>query len=249
MILLASIFAAVFLKQKNKLDKLNSLKDNFFSVVAHDLRNPVNSIQNIAGVLSSDYDEINEKDKAELTSILQKSANMLTSLISNLFTWSTFQQGINNYNPEKFNISLSLKDTTDVLKHNASDKDIKLEYTAASDLYITADKKMIDSVVLNLITNAIKFSPSNSVIKISVYKEGSFAEILVADNGVGISEETQKLLFKFDKKIISRGTGGEKGSGLGLLICKEFVEKNKGTIRFESEVGKGSKFFVRLPLA
>ena len=100
---------------------------------------------------------------------------------------------------------------------------------------------MIDSVILNLITNAIKFSPSKSTIKVSIYEKDSFAEFLVEDNGTGIPEEIQNSLFRFESKISSRGTGGEKGSGLGLLICKEFVEKNNGSIRFESEIGKGNQ--------
>jgi signal transduction histidine kinase/Flp pilus assembly protein TadD len=249
LIILVSVFAVTFRRQKNKLDRLNTLKDKFFSIVAHDLRNPINSIQNISEALTADYDELDEKDKSELTGILQKSSRMLTELISNLFTWSTFQQGMMSYNPEKFNITSTLKETAEILKHSAADKKIELKNLDSPDLYVFADKQMTDSIIINLISNAIKFSNSNSLVTLSVKENDSQAVILIEDNGIGIPDNIKESLFKFDSSVSSRGTEGEKGTGLGLLICKEFVEMNKGKIWFESEVDAGSKFYVSLPLA
>jgi signal transduction histidine kinase len=225
------------------------LKDKFFSIVAHDLRNPVNSVQNISDALANDYDEINDSDKAELAGILQKSANKLTDLISNLFTWSTFQQGIISYSPTNFNVTKSLNENIEILKRSAADKHVVLNHAANSDLDIFADKKMVDSIIVNLITNAIKFSSPDSIVTISAREKDSLAEILIEDSGTGIPEDIQASLFKIDETKSLPGTDGEKGTGLGLLICKEFVEINNGNIWFESEVGVGSKFFVSFPLA
>jgi signal transduction histidine kinase len=249
LIILISIFAFIFLKQKNKLNKLNSLKDKFFSVVAHDIRNPVSTILSISDELVEDFDEISNQEKEQLISILQKSTIMLNELISNLFAWSSFQRGFISFNPENFDVNKISADTVEILNLNASEKKIILNYAGTPGLVVNADKKMVESVLMNLINNAVKFTPQEGAISVSVKKIESFAEILVEDNGVGIPVDVQKSLFKIETSKSSNGTEGEKGTGLGLLICKEFVEINKGKIWVESEPGIGSRFFVRFPLA
>ncbi len=236
-------------KTEQALKVSNDTKDKFFSIIAHDLKNPFNAILGFTDILLEEHKEYDDKEREQVIKFVQSSANSAFKLLENLLTWSRSQSGEINYSPEKNHLKILLFETMSNLQAQADKKEIQvLDKTSENDI-IFADRNMIATIFRNLISNAIKFTNKSGTIVISSEKQqnSNFVEISVADTGVGIPKDTIKGLFRIDKNTSTQGTEDETGTGLGLILCKEFIEKHGGEIWVESEVGKGSVFKFTIP--
>jgi PAS domain S-box-containing protein len=234
-------------QQKEKLDELNATKDKFFSILAHDLKNPFTSLYSLSQVLDENYSNLDEEDKLIALKRIHHSAELIYNLLENLLTWSKSQRGFIDYSPIEFDLSLQIQENINLHRIPAEKKGVQLR-TNVKDTYIAfADRQMINTVIRNLVNNAVKFTESGKIIEVNVRKENTFLEIEVKDQGVGISPENLEKIFRIDVKYKTIGTSGEKGTGLGLILCHEFVQKNFGAIWCESEIGKGTSFFFTIP--
>jgi two-component system, sensor histidine kinase and response regulator len=234
-------------ESEKKLREANATKDKFFSIIAHDLRNPIGNFSNMLDLLIDDQYDLSEDKKHKILKNIKFSAEQTFSLLENLLNWSRSQQKTIKYNPEQYNINDMIEDTISLFTISAENKSIYFVADLKERYIACFDYSTINTVFRNLVSNAIKFTKENGTIKIIVNNFDNYLEIIIEDNGIGISEEKLKMLFKMDENVTSRGTKGEPGSGLGLILCKEFIEKNNGEIRVESELGKGTKFIFTLP--
>jgi len=235
--------------QRDELIKLNASKDKFLSILAHDIRNPLSSIFSISDILVSDYYSLTDNEKKVFTKDIHTLSENLFEIINTLLTWSTSQGGILAYSPKSFLFAKLCSKSMSTLQTVAKQKDITLVNNADESLCVMADENMIYSVLQNLLNNAIKFSFPGSEIRIETRQIDGHASVSVIDSGIGLSPESQAKLFQYDKHFLSKGTAGEAGTGLGLILCKDFAEKNGGTIRVESELNKGSTFVFTVPVA
>lgn len=237
------------LKESEKnLMEINATKDKFFSIISHDLRNPFASIVSFSRILKRDILNMSKEDLSELALELDKSVLKIDNLLENLLQWSRTQTGKIKYRPEYLALHEIVKDNLNLFKNNARDKNISLVDDVADDLAIWADRNMTDTVIRNLLSNALKYTETGGEIIISGRLANHKVEVSVSDNGVGMSEESQRKIFRTDTLHSTYGTMDEKGSGLGLLLCKEFVEKQGGSISFTSKLGQGSEFTFTLPV-
>ncbi len=237
------------LKQKNtELEKLNATKDKFFSIIAHDLKSPFNSLMGFSEMLSLHAESKSYSEIMEYSGIIHNSTRKLYSLVDTLLQWSRTQLGTTEYKPQRLEIGIVSSNIVSILKINAEEKDIVISVDIDNTLIGWADKDLYSAVLRNLISNAIKFSRVGSVITVSAKTRKQFIEVAVSDTGVGITKENLAKIFKIDKNISTKGTFNEKGTGLGLVLCKEFVEINRGTIWAESKLEKGSTFKFTVPL-
>ncbi len=236
------------IKLKNEeLTNLNATKDKFFSIIAHDLKSPFNSIIGFSNLLIR---QIEEKDYASIeryAGIIQNSSQQAMDLLMNLLEWSRSQTGRIVYTPEKINFSTSIDEVTELFFALAQQKSITIYKTIPDSISIYADKAMISTILRNLISNAIKFTNVGGEISISAEQILNDLVVSVSDNGVGMDESAIGKLFRIDETHTTLGTENEKGTGLGLLLCKEFIEKHGGKIWVESFPGKGSKFHFSIP--
>lgn len=231
-----------------RLIGLNAAKDKFFSIIAHDLKGPFNSIIGFSDLL---LDRIREEDYEEIekyATIIQNSSRRAMDLIMNLMEWSRSQTGRLDFNPENIDIVALIKTIAQLLNDSAQQKSIVLYTEMPGKTMVFVDKAMMGTVLRNLISNAIKFTNPGGEIVISVNQTSEKVIVTVADNGVGIRADAINKLFVIEKSYSTIGTKDEKGTGLGLILCKEFIEKHGGTIWVESEFGKGSKFHFTIPL-
>jgi PAS domain S-box-containing protein len=236
------------LKNTDDLKTINAAKDKFFSIISHDLRTPFNSLLGITEFISQSYDDMSPKEIKESVTNIYMSSQKVYNLILNLFEWTRIQTGRFDVEQTKLDIRDDIEEIIHLYKDSAELKNISLLHDSSEEIFAHADKYMFETVLRNLITNAIKFTQRGGRVSVSATEKGNFAEVVVSDNGVGLSKENQKKLFKIDTQFKTDGTADEKGTGLGLILCKEFVEKNGGTISVESEEGKGAKFIFTLPL-
>lgn len=233
--------------QRDQLYELNATKDKLFSVIAHDLRSPFTGLLGFSEMLVSEFDELEPVEKKKYLSELHRIITDLFSLLTNLLSWSSLQLGKTQFVPTDFQLSKAVENANNLLKNNAIQKGITIVNEIDWTTRVFADAFMIQSVIQNLISNAIKFSNPENEIKIKSEYENDFIKVSIADAGIGINEDTVKQLFKVDVNVSTKGTKGEKGTGLGLLICKEMIEKNGGRIWVESELGKGATFYFTIP--
>lgn len=233
----------------DELKELNASKDRFFSIVAHDLRNPLQGLLGFSSLLYDNFSDLTIDEVKEYIGYIFQSAKKMHSLTNNLLQWSRIKTGKIEYLPEKFNISRGIKHNIDLLKPSAVKKEMKIFSYADEGLSVYADRKMFDSILQNLMGNAIKFSFPGNNIEITTEVSGSFVRINVKDFGKGIKKENFDKLFSIDTHFTTMGTLDEEGTGLGLILCKEMVEKHGGTISFDSEYKKGSVFSFTLPLS
>ncbi len=231
-----------------KLKELNATKDKFFSIIAHDLRSPIGAFKNVLELLSMSWDEMQKEEILGFIEALKESAYNLFALLENLLLWSRAQTGRIEVNSEEFQLEDLIRMNVELLSLNAKDKNIRLSFCCPDDITVYADRQMVTTVLRNLISNAIKFTNEGGEIKVLAEKKDDFAIVCVQDNGVGMNEETLSKLFRLDVHHTSLGTKQERGTGLGLILVKEFVERNNGKIWVESEENKGSKFYFTLPL-
>lgn len=238
----------VIITKNQELKELISTKDKLFSIIGHDLGNQFNIIVGFLEVLVSGFKKL-ETSKIETHLInIYNSSKYANNLLENLLTWARMQTNLIQYNPRIFEVNEKINETLELLKGAFANKKINIEVLSNEEINIYADVNMFSTVFRNLVSNAIKFTHVNGRISIEINKKKGFCEISVKDNGVGISEEEIRKIFRIDSKHKTLGTKGEKGTGLGLILCKEFIEKQQGNIWVESEVGKGSKFSFTLPL-
>jgi signal transduction histidine kinase len=235
------------LKQANEeLKNANAAKDKFFSIISHDLGNLFNTLIGVSSLLTMQTDNITAEEKENILQSIQRASHKGYSLLSNLLEWARAQTGRITSKPTVLNLKSLVADNIALLNSNANAKSIKLSSSISETSTVFADKNMLDTVIRNLLANAIKFTPSNGEVKIVTEEKDKEVEISISDTGVGISPQDIEKLFRVDISHTTIGTGEEKGTGLGLILCKEFVEKNDGTIWVESEIGKGSTFYIRL---
>jgi len=231
-----------------ELKQLNMTKDKFFSIIAHDLRNPFITILGFSELLLSDFQELTEEEKIYYIEEMQNSANLSHNLLQNLLQWSRSQTGRIDFSPRVISVHDMVKQNFELLKQTAAKKGISLVNKVDVVINIEADEDMSDTIFRNLITNAIKFTSDGGSISIDAEIKDDTVVIKVKDTGIGMDEETKSKLFRLDVNHSSLGTSQEKGTGLGLILCKEFVEKHKGKIWVESSIGKGTTFSFTLPI-
>ncbi len=230
-----------------KLQKSNKTKDKFFSIISHDLRSPFNALLGFSDILLKNHKKYDDEKRELIIKSVNNSANSAFKLLENLLTWSRSQSGVIKYLPEELHLKILLFETMFDLQGQADKKNIKVLDDILENELIYVDKNMIATVLRNLISNAIKYTHTNGEVKISLEKDDHSVIISVTDTGVGISKEEQQKIFDISEKSSTKGTENETGTGLGLILCKEFVEKHNGKIWVESEKGKGSVFLFRIP--
>lgn len=237
-------------KSTQNLIKLNETKDRFISIISHDLRTPFSSILGFTDLLAND-DELNDEERKQYIRYIQESARSMLSLVNSLLDWTRLQTGRIKFEPQKTDITKLVADSINTLSGAALQKGIEIVSRLNPYLYLFVDKALIIQVFNNLISNAIKFTNRNGIITISstATANSRFVQFCVKDTGIGIKEEDLGKLFNVDSKFTSEGTAGEKGSGLGLSLVKEIIEKHGGTIWVKSKPGTGSEFFFTLPIA
>jgi signal transduction histidine kinase len=231
----------------SKLSILNATKDKFFSIISHDLRTPLNSFNDLIKLMNEYYDEFSKEEIRNHVATLKKSSDNLLLLLENLLLWAKVQSNGIEAIPENINIFDLVQQEIENLKEFADKKKIQIQNEISPEIEVFADKDMLSTVIRNLISNSIKFSNSNGNIQISGFSKNDIQEFVFQDNGIGIKDEDKSKIFKLEAKHSTMGTSNEKGTGLGLCLCKEFIEKNNGSIWFESEVNKGTKFTISLP--
>lgn len=235
-------------EKENELIKINQTKDRFLSIVSHDLRGPAGNILNIADMIAVAVETGNLKDVRDYTEVLQKTSGGLFNLLNDLLSWARLQSGSFSFHPKLFSVAYVLKKIILVTATAAKQKGIQFQNNVPDELTAFGDENMIELVFRNIISNSVKFSRRGDSISVFAYKnEDSTVTIDIQDTGTGMSAETIKNLFQSGKTVSIAGTAGEQGTGLGLVLCKEFMDKNNGTISVFSEPDKGTKMTLKLP--
>ena len=234
-------------KREKELKEANITKDKFFSIIAHDIKNPFSSILGFSNLLKEDFDNLSREELKKYAGFISESSENLYKLLENLLQWSRSQTNKIEFNPENFDMSGLLKNNVALYKNSAIRKEIKISIDLKNKVEVFADKGMVDVIVRNLLSNAIKFTKKKGRIEISAIENPEKIQIGIIDNGVGIQQSEIAKLFRIDSKVKTAGTDNEQGTGLGLIICKEFVERNGGEIWVESRENIGSRFFFTLP--
>ena len=232
------------IKLKNELLQIiNSEKDKFFSILAHDLRGPLSAFVSATQIIAEEIQTMGIEEIKEITLSMKTSATNIYSLLENLLEWSRLRRGVMDFIPEKINLKKKIEECIAVLSESARKKVIEILISIPEVIDVLADSHMFDTVIRNLISNAIKFTPVGGKVTLTAgYIEDHTVEIKISDSGIGMTPELKDKLFLLNEKTSRKGTEGEPSTGLGLLLCKEFIEKHNGKIRVESEVGKGSTF-------
>ncbi len=236
---------AKILVQKNELEELNRVKDRLFSVISHDFRSPLASLRSFFNLLKVQNLETNQ-----IQNILQKIDIQLattTDFLDNILFWTKSQMNGLQLNSKNLLLKNIINNVTNLLMYNLQEKNIEIENNIAENNAVFADSNTLHLVLRNLIGNAIKFTPQNGIIKLHSKIENNMVHIAIEDNGIGITADDKTKLFQMGK-YSKRGTDQETGHGFGLWICKDFIEKNNGTIWVESQINQGSTFWFTLPL-
>jgi PAS domain S-box-containing protein len=233
---------------RDELQKLNQQKDKSFSIIAHDLKGPFNALLGYSSLLADKVDHFDKKGVVESAAAVHESAQRVFKLLENLLEWSRLQMGQLKFEPGPVDLKEIIDTNLELYVPLAKEKAIRLTGKRRKSLNVFADAHMVDAIVRNLVNNAIKFTPEKGKVTISARRNGKWAEVEVSDTGVGISADKAARLFRLDEKTSTVGTGGETGTGLGLHLCKEMVERQGGRIQVKSTEGEGSAFRFTLPL-
>jgi len=233
--------------QRDQLEKANITKDKFFSIIAHDLKNPFHSIMGFTDLLIKNFNDFEDTKKQEFLGLINESSQYANNLLDNLLHWSRTQTDRIKYSPIKFDLHSLVNEIQLLLHGNAEKKQLALLNLVPEASYVYADRNMIHTVLRNLVSNSIKFTPEEGTISVEAVPEEDFIHVSVKDNGVGIPLDKQGKLFSFGEFHSTSGTAGEPGTGLGLIICFEFIKKHEGELSFYSESGKGTTFTFSLP--
>jgi len=232
--------------QNTELQQLNATKDHFFGVIAHDLRNPIVALEGVGEQMQYYLDKNRPEKLSRLAERTGRTANKLSSLLDNLLSWALAQKGSMPYQPREISLKKSIEENIELYEEAATLKGISLEYEVDDHIAVFADDRAVNTVLRNLINNAVKFTNTDGKVLISSSANKDFVDIEVRDNGQGMKQEQLSRIFDLGTKR-SKGTAGEQGTGLGLTLCKDLVELNKGNIRVESAFGEGTSVHVRLP--
>ncbi len=237
------------LKLKNEqLNRANADKDKFFSILAHDLRSPFQPLLGLSRMLADDLPTLKQEQIHKMAVTMRNAADKLYKLLENLLEWSRMQRGLIEFNPEMFFILSKISWNLALAKFAITSKEIDIQVDVPETLAVYADSNMIDSVIRNLLSNAIKFTPKNGKINIKAsQKDGQAVEVSIQDNGIGMKKEMAKNLFMTDPNSNRNGMEGEPSSGLGLILCRDFIDRNGGKIWIESVEGRGSIIHFTLP--
>lgn len=235
-------------KQDLKIQKLLSDKNQFFSIISHDLRGPLGSAVSLSEILVKNIEEYSREEIREVSETLHESNKNIYKLLENLLEWSQMQTGMILFRPQNLELNALIQENIELSKNAALNKSINLVFQAEDTIEAEADKNMIGTILRNLLSNAIKFTDKNGEVVIKLVKRKQKVEISISDNGIGVPDAIKERLFKINRKVMQKGTQNETGSGLGLLLCNEFVNIHRGKIWVESEPGKGSTFKFTLPL-
>jgi len=233
--------------KSEELEKANSAKDKFFSILAHDLRNPFNSILGSLEILHNEYDSLSDSERKQFINLINKSASSTNKLLANLLEWTLIQRGRISLEKKENNLSALIEESVNLHQNLAINKEIEIQNQVHKQLMAFFDKKSISITMNNLINNAIKFTPPKGKVTISAEKNNGHVSVTVKDTGMGIPPARLNSLFKIEGAKSTPGTDAEPGTGLGLILCKEFIEKNNGQIKVSSKLGKGSCFEIELP--
>lgn len=232
---------------RERLKDLVAARDMFFSIIAHDLRNLLQYLLLSADTLHNQYDSFDEERKRDYIRRFYNSSYQISGLLENLLAWAQSQRGMIEYYPEKIDIGALVAENIELVKENARKKGVKVCSVIEPGIFVFADRNMIRTVIRNLLANGLKFTSSGGEVNVSALPIDNWIEMVVSDTGIGMDAEEVAGLFRIERRQGKTGTANEKGSGLGLILCKEFVLENKGTIEATSEPGKGSQFRVKLP--
>jgi len=235
--------------KNEQLQLINAEKDKFFSIIAHDLRGPLSAFVDATQILTEEIQNMDLEEIKDITMSMKTSASNIYGLLENLLEWSRLRRGAMDFVPENLNLKKKIEASIDVLSESARKKGIGLTISVPGELEIRADIHMFDTIIRNLISNAIKFTISGGkVIVTANYNGDHYIVVKISDSGIGMAPELRNKLFQIDEKTSRPGTEGETSTGLVLLLCKEFIEKHGGKIWVESSVGQGSTFSFSLPL-
>ncbi|NBC84366.1 MAG: hypothetical protein GVY19_13440 [Bacteroidetes bacterium] len=235
------------ISQHDELEKANNAKDKFFSILAHDLKNPINLIVNFADMLRNNFSQFNDNKKLEYVDSLKETSENTYKLLENILYWARSQTGRLKVNKVKLDVMGVFYDTKTIYEESIKSKGIQVHFPGMKSCTISSDQDMIYTIIRNLFSNALKYTPDGGNIWLETELTGASVSIAVKDDGLGMKPGIKDNLFSTESTITTDGIKGEKGTGLGLIICQELVERLEGNIRVESEPGKGSQFIVTLP--
>ncbi|NLF41914.1 MAG: HAMP domain-containing histidine kinase, partial [Bacteroidales bacterium] len=236
-------------KQNEDLKNLNATKDKFFSIMSHDLKNAFTSILGLSELMIKDYEKLSKDDRIEFARLIHQTSKNTFALLENLLQWARTQNGNIPFSPQKHNLSLVVDACYEVLKNQALLKNVELKNNVPPYIFIHADIEMLKTIIRNIASNAIKFTRNNGVVNINANISNNQVEISVIDNGIGMDDKTKNSLFNLAESKSKKGTSGEMGTGLGLILCKEFILKHGGSINVESQVNKGTSISFTIPVA
>lgn len=243
------VYMSSQLEESERIQKeLNAEKDKFFSIIAHDLKSPFAGIMGYTTLLLEEFDLLSKNEMKEFIASLDKLSKNTFKLIENLLDWSRLQTGKMKCNPIKTQLYESILYATSLVSANAERKEIRICNEVLEAPFVNADERMLNSILENLLSNAIKFTPRGGTITISTKPINVFHEIIIKDTGVGMSPEVLEKIFRIDANYTTLGTEHEKGTGLGVILCKEMIERQGGAIKVESQLSIGTKFSFILPM-
>ena len=229
------------------MNEVNSTKDKFLSIIAHDLRGPYQTTLGLSQLIVDDFEKLDRGELNDSIKNLNLSFKNQYNLLNDLLHWAELQADNFNLQLEHIKLLDVINDVNSLLDLAAQKKNIQLLNSVEPKIHVFADKNMLQLVLRNLISNSVKFTPENGLVKVTAELNGTDIVLCVEDSGVGIPKDIQNNLFKLDTHHSQKGTANEEGSGLGLILCQEIIEKHNGSIWVESEINKGSKFFFTLP--
>ncbi|GAB6057593.1 sensor histidine kinase [Desulfonatronum parangueonense] len=235
-------------RKNEELEQALEERDRFFSIIAHDLRSPFMGFLVFIKMLTERIDKLSLNEVQRLSEDMHESARNLHRLLENLLEWSLTQRGEIAYTPVRCDLAEMVHHNIELIKMVALQKGVEFQYDISENVSVLADKHMLNTILRNLLTNAVKFSNSSGQVRVRALLDESVVQISVKDDGIGIDRQTLTNLLKLDKMRSRKGTSGEKGTGLGLLLCKEFIEKHEGKIWVDSKVNKGTTIYFTLPL-
>lgn len=234
-------------KSEEKLRELNATKDKFFAIIAHDLKNPFNAILGLSELLKEEVQGLDNHSIVSYTNVIHTTTQQTLKLLENLLDWAGMQHDGFHFDPKRLDLKSLIEYEIKVQEYMVNQKNLTIRFDSKEEIHLTADEKMLSSTLRNLISNAIKFTPRNGKIILEATRKPECVEVSISDNGVGIRLENLGKLFRTETSFTSRGTEDERGTGLGLLLCKEFVERHGGSIWVDSKMGKGSRFTFSIP--
>ena len=232
---------------KRALEDANASKDKFFSIIAHDLRNPFNSLLGLSELLLQHFDDYERAQIKKYLQDMQTSAKTVYALVENLLTWSRLQRGIMDFQPHYLNLQDVIDQNLELLRPLAAQKQITLTNPLPAKAIVYADADMVEAVLRNLLSNALKFTKPGGLVEVSTLQRAQHVEVAVVDTGVGIAAPYLSQLFDLHAQYRRRGTANEQGTGLGLILCQEFIAQHGGKIWAESEIDQGTTFRFTLP--